>query len=64
VGAGDMTGTRGIRGERSKRQRDGDHSERGDTSSDATRVSERFPCQPASSSDRVKSCRGRKSKHR
>src|SRR5258708_21927744 len=51
--------TRGISSsERNKRQRDGDHRERGGISPDATRVSERFPCQPASSSDRVTYCRG------
>jgi hypothetical protein len=63
-GTDGVSRSRGISGERSKRQCDGNHSERGGVSSDATRVSERFPCQPASSSDRVKSGRGRMSKHR
>jgi hypothetical protein len=57
-----MRSTRGIDGEWS--QRHSDQTKRGGVSSDPTRVSERFRCQPASSSDRVRPCRGRMSKHR
>src|SRR6266404_4745344 len=56
-----MRATRSVRDKRSQRQRDGDPTERGGVSL-ATRVSERFPCQPASSSDRVRKCRGQMSK--
>jgi hypothetical protein len=55
---------RSRRRERSQRQGERDDTERGGKTPQATRVSERFPCQPASSSDRVKSCRERMSKHR
>src|SRR5260370_41713669 len=50
-----MRAMRAVRGKRSQRQRDGDPTtKRGGVSPEATRVSERFPCQPASSSDRVR----------
>src|SRR5882724_10441851 len=45
--------TRGKRGKRSQRQYDSDPTKRGGASLQATRVSERFRCQPVSSSDRV-----------
>src|SRR5258707_15189519 len=45
---------RSKRGNRNHRQCDGDYTKRVGVSLEATRVSERFPCQPASSSDRVK----------
>src|SRR5713226_4665185 len=53
-GSGSMR-ARGMRGNRSHRQHDGDYRKRGGISPEAAYVSERFPCQPASSSDRVKS---------
>src|SRR5882762_2268637 len=46
--------TRGVCGNRRHRQCDGDYPKRVGVSLEATRVSERFPCQPASNSDRVK----------
>jgi hypothetical protein len=46
--------TRGMCGKRSQPQCNGDCTKRVGVSPQATRVSERFPCQPASSSDRVK----------
>ena len=49
-----MRGTGGNRGKRRGRQRDGDHTTCGGGSPQVTRVSEHFPCQPASSSDRVR----------
>jgi hypothetical protein len=56
--------TRALRGKNGQRQRDGDYTKRGGISPQAPRVSERFPCQPASSSDRVKWYREQMSKHR
>src|SRR6266851_7118989 len=49
-----MRASHGARGKRSQRQRDGNPTtKRGGISPEAARVSERFPCQPASSSDRA-----------
>src|SRR5260370_39114640 len=60
-----MRAARTVRGKRNQRQHGGDPTTRGGgVSPEATRVSERFPCQPASSSDRVRQCRGQMSKHR
>ena len=54
-GAALSTAARTVRGKRSQRQHGGDPTTRGGgVSPEATRVSERFPCQPASSSDRVR----------
>src|SRR6266849_9260592 len=52
---GSVRAARTVRGKWSQRQHEGDPTTRGGgVSPEATRVSERFPCQPASSSDRVR----------
>src|SRR5438477_5809815 len=59
-----MAGRRGNCGERSQQQHETGGTTLRGVSSGANCPSERFPCQPASSSDRVSSYRGRMSKHR
>ena len=61
---GGMFCAHGIRVLWRKRQRDSDHGKRSGNSPGAAPVSERFRCQPTSSLDRVRMCRGRRSRHR